>query len=56
MFDLNVIIAINNIPEAKARFNKGGLNATVHMGYGTKTYPVDQKNLTEKSIKKSKKK
>lgn len=56
MFGLNEIIAINNIAEAKKRFNKGGLNVTVHMGFGTKTYPADQENLLKKSLKKIKKK
>jgi hypothetical protein len=59
MFSLEVIVAINNDPVAKARFNKGGLNATVHMGFGTKTYPADQvdtrkdtKKITKKIAKK----
>ncbi len=48
MFDINVIVAINNIPEAKEKFMKGGLNATINMGHNTKTYPQGIKPVEQK--------
>lgn len=53
MFGLNEIVAINNIPEAKEKFMKGGLNATINMGFGTKTYPHGIKAEKPKVDKKS---
>lgn len=39
MFGLNEIVAVNNIPQAKKKFMQGGLNASINLGYGVKTYP-----------------
>ncbi len=51
MFGLNEIVAINNIPEAKTKFMKGGLNATLNMGFGSKTYPEGLKKDQPKKEK-----
>ncbi len=55
MFGLNEIVAINNIPEAKEKFMKGGLNATINMGFGTKTYPQGIEKSKPKEKKPAKK-
>lgn len=49
MFGLNEIVAVNNIPQAKKKFMQSGLNASINLGYGVKTYPPA--GVVEKKLK-----